>query len=100
MTISTETKKHYRTLGHALKPVVTIAGNGLSEAVIGELNRALDDHELIKIKLAVEDREERKALVEEILTNLRAELIQTIGKVVLILREARKPKLKTSNIRK
>ena len=45
--------KQLRAIGHKLKPVVTIAGNGLSEGVITELDRALQDHELIKIKLAV-----------------------------------------------
>ena len=51
MTSSNEDKKHLRRLGHNLKPVVTVAGNGLSENVSAEIARALNDHELIKIKL-------------------------------------------------
>ena len=50
MAISAEQKKAMRSIGHNLNPVVTIAGNGLSENVLEELNRALDDHELIKVK--------------------------------------------------
>jgi len=99
MTISQETKKRFRTIGHGLKPVVTIAGKGLSEGVQAELERALDDHELIKVKLAMEDREERKDVVKSLCTSTGAEVVQTIGKVVLIFRAARKPKLSTSNIR-
>jgi RNA-binding protein len=99
MSLTTDTKKRYRTIGHSLKPVVTVAGKGLSEGVLQELNRALDDHELIKIKLAMEDREERKQIVTELCSQAGAELVQTIGKVVLIFRAARKPKLTTSNIR-
>ena len=53
MTISSADKKYLRSLGHQLKPVVTVAGNGLTESVVAELDRALSDHELIKVKLAV-----------------------------------------------
>lgn len=98
-SMTPEDKKRFRTLGHALKPVVTVAGKGLSEGVYAELERALDDHELIKVKLAVEDRDQRKALIDELCTTTRAAQVQTIGKVVLIYRAARKPKLTTSNVR-
>ena len=56
MPLSPDRKKQYRSLGHNLNPVVTVAGNGLSDAVLEELNRALDDHELIKVKLMIVDR--------------------------------------------
>ena len=45
--------KQLRTIGHKLKPIVTVAGNGITDGVVNELERALTDHELIKIKLAV-----------------------------------------------
>lgn len=99
MTLTTDNKKRFRTIGHGLKPVVTIAGNGLSEGVYGELDRALLDHELIKVKLAIEDRESRRAIVEEMCRVTRAELVQSIGKIVLIYRESNKPKLHTSKVR-
>ena len=57
MTSSNEDKKHLRRLGHNLKPVVTVAGNGLSETVNAEIERALTDHELIKVKLVADDRD-------------------------------------------
>ena len=60
MAISNEQRKAYRAIGHQLNPIVTIASNGLTEGVIEELNRALDDHELIKIKVSVGDRELKK----------------------------------------
>ena len=47
MTTSSADKKYLRSLGHPLKPVVTVAGNGLTESVVTEINRALNDHELI-----------------------------------------------------
>ncbi|WP_185235447.1 YhbY family RNA-binding protein [Teredinibacter franksiae] len=99
MSLSTNKIKQYRTIGHGLNPVVTVAGKGLTENVIAELNRALDDHELIKIKVAVTDRDARKALISELCNNCRAQLIQEIGKVALIFREVQKPDPKKSNIR-
>lgn len=99
MVVSNDNKKHFRQIGHGLKPVVMIAGNGLSEAVLAEVHRALEDHELIKIKLSVIDRAIRKEFIEEICTSCNAELIQEIGKVALIYRASQKPNIKTSNIR-
>jgi RNA-binding protein len=98
MPLSNDRKKQFRTLGHKLNPVVTIAGNGLSEGVIAELNRALDDHELIKVKLAITEREERKEMVQELIQLPNVELIQEIGKVVLLYRPNKKPNPKLSNI--
>ena len=99
MPLSPDRKKQYRTLGHGLKPVVTVAGNGLSENVVEELNRALDDHELIKVKMVIADRELRKQVIAEMSKTVGAEVVQEIGKVALIFREAKKPNLKLSNIR-
>ncbi len=98
MSLSNEQKKHYRSIGHSLKPVVTIAGNGLTENVLAEIERALTDHELIKIKLVIEDRETRKQAIEEIRNQTQSTVVQEIGKVVLILRPAKKPNPKLSNL--
>ena len=92
-------KRQLVAIGHLLSPVVTVGNKGLSETVIEELERALDDHELIKVKLQAE-REQRKVLVEQICSQLCAELIQQVGKIILILRRAEQPKLKTSNLLK
>jgi len=90
--------KHLRTIGHKLNPIVTIAEKGLSEGVASELERALNDHELIKIKLAVADRELKAALIEEVCKAHNATAVQSIGKVALILRRAQKPNPKLSNL--
>ncbi len=99
MALSNDNKKHFRQVGHGLKPVVMVAGNGLSENVLAEIERALEDHELIKVKVSVIDRELRSAAIKEMCDHSRAELIQEIGKVALIYRESKKPNLRTSNIR-
>ncbi|MBO6567070.1 MAG: ribosome assembly RNA-binding protein YhbY [Pseudomonadales bacterium] len=90
-------KKKLRAIGHELKPVVTIAGNGLSENVVAELNRALDDHELIKIKI-VGNREERVEVIEQLSAMDSTDIVQTIGGVALLYRPSREPKPGLSNI--
>lgn len=79
--------KKLRSSAHALKPVVMIGQNGLSESVFNEINLALDTHELIKIKIQSDDRTLRKSLSNEICSQCNAELIQSIGKIIVIFRE-------------
>lgn len=100
MPLSTDRKKQFRSIAHALNPIVTIAGNGLNDGVRAELERALDDHELIKIKIAIADREIRKEVITEMCTSCRAEMVQQIGKVAVIYRESKQqPAPRNSNVR-
>ena len=98
MTTSATDKKHLRRLGNNLKPVVTIATKGLTDTVNAEIDRALNDHELIKVKVAVGDRTAKKSVSEDICDNHGAELIQSIGHMLLIFRAAKKPNPKLSNL--
>lgn len=98
MPLNSAQKKQYRAIGHHLKPIVTVAGNGLSEAVIDEVERALHDHELIKIKLAVGDKTARQAACDLLCKQLTAELVQLIGNNALLLRKSNKPNPKLSNL--
>ncbi|UTA47030.1 YhbY family RNA-binding protein [Simiduia sp. 21SJ11W-1] len=98
MPVSAERRKQFRQIGHNLKPVVMVAEKGLSEGVLEELNRALEDHELIKVKMVINDRDARKAAIEAMCKAARAEVIQEIGKIALIFRAAREPNPKLSNI--
>ena len=90
--------KQLRAIGHKLKPVVTVASNGLSDTVIAEIERALDQHELIKIKLAVGDRSAKAAVSEEICERSGAEVVQSIGNVILVLRRTAEPDPRLSNL--
>lgn len=90
--------KQLRAIGHKLKPVVTVAGNGLTDSVMAELERALADHELIKIKLAVGSREARKEVTREICDRSGANLIQGIGNVLVIMRRSAQPDPRLSNL--
>ena len=98
MELSAAKKKQYRTLGHSLKPIVMIADKGVTEGVTKEINRALEDHELIKIKLNVNDPGVRKELAKELCELHKAELVQSIGKMILMFRAAKKQNPKLSNL--
>ena len=98
MSLTPEQKKHYRTIGHSLNPIVTIAGKGMTENIQLEVDRALEDHELIKVKFVVGDREVKKQLIKELCTIVEATIIQEIGNIALIYRPALQPNPKLSNL--
>lgn len=93
-------KKAYRAIGHRLEPVVMVGEKGISEGLLLELERALDDHELIKVKIAAGDREAKAELIKELLTKSRSLLVQKIGNIALILRLNPNGSAKLSNISK
>ena len=74
--------------GHGLKPVVLLGNSGLSAPVMKEIDRALAAHELIKVKVPGDDREEREALFAEVAEALSAARVQAIGKLLLFYRPA------------
>ena len=78
--------KQLRAIGHKLKPVVTIAGKGLTEGVMNELDRALTDHELIKVKILGDDRDEREAIGNALCAGTDAASVQRVGKVLVLWR--------------
>lgn len=98
MTLTPEQKKQFRTIGHSLNPIVTVAGKGLTENVQLEVDRALEDHELIKVKFVVGDRDVKKALIKELCAVVEAIAVQEIGNIALIYRPALKPNPKLSNL--
>ncbi len=98
MKLSSDQIKQYRAIAHNLKPVIIVGENGASEALLAELTRALNDHELIKIKINLGEKSDRALLTEEILAASGASLIQTIGKMAVLYKKAAKPNPKLSNI--
>ena len=87
MTLTSKPRSIFRSQAHSLKPVVIIGSNGVTDAVLAEINRALNDHELIKVKIASQDREQRKADALQICEALEAQLIQNIGNISIIYRK-------------
>ena len=84
--LSERQRRHLRGLAHALKPVVRLGNAGLTAAVTQEAERALHDHELIKVKAPGGDRAARDALFEELAGATRSALVQRIGNVAVLYR--------------
>lgn len=96
--LSIQERKRLRQIGHALNPVVMIGGQGLTAGVIEEAIRALNDHELIKIKIAGEDREARAAVIDALEAETASQVVQKIGKVVLLYKKAKQQNQHLSNL--
>ncbi|HEY2347097.1 MAG TPA: ribosome assembly RNA-binding protein YhbY [Xanthomonadaceae bacterium] len=82
--------RYLRSLAHTLKPVILVGGKGVSPALLGELESALEHHELIKVKVAAADRDERDAWVGEIVEASGAALVQRVGNIATLFRARRK----------
>ena len=94
MPLTSSQKRYLRGLAHTLKPVIMVGNKGISDALLAEFSIALDDHELVKVKLAGDDREERAAHIGKLGEAGHAEVVQSIGKVACFYRRnADKPKL-------
>ncbi|MBV1884706.1 MAG: YhbY family RNA-binding protein [Gammaproteobacteria bacterium] len=98
MELNNQRKKQFRAIGHHLKPIVFIADNGLTESVKEELERALKDHELIKIKISSPDRTARKEMCQLVCQQCGAQLVQSLGNTALIYRASEKADPKLSNV--
>jgi len=78
--------RELKSRAHSLKPVVRIGQHGLSEAVLTELDIALSHHELLKVKLAAADREQRNTLIEQLVAKSGASVVQRIGHILVLFR--------------
>ena len=79
-------RRELRAQAHALNPVVSIAENGLSDAVLKEIDNCLKAHELIKIRVYGDSRDDRIAYYEQICSELGAAPVQHIGKLLVVYR--------------
>ena len=80
-------RREMRARAHPLAPVAQVGRGGVTDAFVAELDRALDAHELIKIRLRGE-REERAAQLEEVTARLDCAVVGTVGAVAILYREA------------
>ena len=92
--LSEHQRRHLRGLAHALKPVIRLGSAGVSPAVTRETERALHDHELIKVKAPGGDRAARDALFAALARDTRSTLVHRIGNVAVLYRpRAHLPKI-------
>ncbi len=94
MHLSKSQLKFLKTLTHNLKPVIMVGQNGVTENILKELETALDFHELVKIKIAGENKVSCATVIEQLIDASAAETIQKIGKTLtLFRRNNKKPKI-------
>jgi RNA-binding protein len=86
MALSEKQKKHLRRLAHPLNPVVMLGNAGLTEGVVNELDRALTDHELVKVSARVGERAAREAALATLAARTMSELVLRVGHVGVFYR--------------
>ena len=98
MTLTGKQKNYLRGIAHNKNPIVTIGGKGLTDAVMNEIELALDQHELLKIKLPTNSKSEKVALLAQITDQSSSEPVQLIGRVAVIFRATDKQKITLPSI--
>ena len=90
MALNGKQRRQLRALGHHLAAVVMVGSDGVTEGVIGAVDQALKDHELIKVKIAEEDRDGRAASVLKLSQGTGSDVAQTLGRTVLLFKKKKK----------
>jgi RNA-binding protein len=94
VALSEKQKKHLRRLAHPMSPIVMLGNAGLTDGIVKELDRALKDHELVKVAARVGDRTSRDTALGDLATRTASEIVQRIGHVGLFYRRrAQLPKI-------
>jgi RNA-binding protein len=84
--LSGKQRRHLRGLGHDLKPVVQVGKAGIDDGLVAAVDQALDDHELVKIKVSEAAKMDRHDAAEAIAHKTHSEVAQVLGKTVLLYR--------------
>jgi RNA-binding protein len=98
MNLNKKQIQHLKGVAHSLKPIVLLGNNGLTEAVVAEIDYALSHHELIKVKIPTDDRENKALIVEAICRETNATNVQVIGKTLVIYRASPEQKIRIPKI--
>ncbi|EHR41905.1 MULTISPECIES: ribosome assembly RNA-binding protein YhbY [Alishewanella] len=93
MSLTNKQKQFLKSKAHDLKPVILLGANGLTEGVVAEIDNALNFHELIKIKVPGEDREQKVLVMDAIIRETKAEKVQVIGKILVLYRQSEDKKI-------
>ena len=86
LALSPRERARLKARAHPLAPVVQLGGAGLTDAVVGEVDRALTAHELIKVRVAVADRGDRDEVCEALAAKTGAAQVQRVGRVLVLWR--------------
>lgn len=84
--LDSATRRALKKQAHHLKPIVQTGAAGLTDAVTAEIERALFDHELVKIRLASDTRADRRNDIASLCDTLGAACVQQIGHTATLYR--------------
>lgn len=93
--LSSKQRQFLKGLAHPLAPVVRVGKAGVTDNVVAETKKALESHELIKVRIELDESSERKSVAAQLAGAADAHLAATIGKVAVLYREREeKPRIK------
>ncbi|PBJ82104.1 ribosome assembly RNA-binding protein YhbY [Lysobacteraceae bacterium NML93-0399] len=78
-----------RGQAHGIKAMLQVGGKGITDALIAEIDGALEHHELIKVKVGAADRDERDAMIADLAERTGSALVQRIGHVAVLYRQSK-----------
>ena len=86
-TLTGKQRQFLKGLAHPLSPIVRVGKAGVTEAVVAETRKSLQSHELIKVRIDVDESAERKELANRLAAETDAHIAGTIGKIAILYRE-------------
>lgn len=94
MRLTQQQSSYLQILGHDLQSVIDVGAGGLTNSTLKAIERALDEHELVKVRVPFGDRRKRGSVLDELAPMSRAALVQRAGNTVLLYRPAHEPVIK------
>ena len=89
IALTTAQTRFLRGQAHDLRAILQVGGKGITESLVAEVGNALEQHELIKVKVAAGDREQRDAMIQDLADRADAALVQRIGHTAVLYRPSK-----------
>ncbi len=89
LALTNAQKRYLRGQAHTLKPIILVGAKGVTDPLVTELDLALEQHELLKLKIAAEDRDTRDAWLAELVERADAALVGRIGHTAVLYRRSK-----------
>jgi RNA-binding protein len=87
--LTSDQKRALKKKAHSLDPLIQVGKNGVTDGVIANIDKALSDHTLIKVKY-INHKPEKRELTETITSRTGSALIDLIGNTAILYRESPK----------
>jgi RNA-binding protein len=85
--LTSKQRQYLKGLAHPLSPIVRVGKGGVTDAVIAETKKSLASHELIKVRVDIDDTTQRRATADKLAEATESQLAAAIGKIAVLYRE-------------